>query len=282
LLHHIPTVAVRIGIMDKVIFSIPFIIALFTSLLLTINAVESKAEEESQFNYEETTAKGPENWGHLNPNWQVCSNGKLQSPIDLLHERVTVVQNLGNLKRNYKPAPAALINRGHDIMMEWKEDAGGININGTDYKLKQCHWHAPSEHTVNGTSYDMELHMVHKSSSGEVAVVAILYKFGHPDPFISKFLHQVKTVDHKGIDLGVVNPWKIKFGSRKYYRYLGSLTVPPCTEGVLWTVLKKVRTVSREQARELRNAVHDGFEENARPVQEWNGRTVYMYNPKSL
>ncbi|KAL2465980.1 Alpha carbonic anhydrase 4 [Abeliophyllum distichum] len=266
--------------MGSAIFCILFIFAFSTSLL-TVNAFDSEVDEESPFAYEETKPNGPQNWGNLNPKWQVCSTGKLQSPIDLLHERVTVVKSLRELKRNYKAAPAALINRGHDIMMEWKADAGGIKINGTKYKLKQCHWHSPSEHTVNGASYDMELHMVHNSPRGEIAVIAILYKFGHPDTFISKFLHLVKTVDHRGLDLGVVNPWEIKFGSRKYYRYLGSLTVPPCTQGVIWTVLKKVRTVSREQARALRDAVHDGFEDNARPVQQWDGRTVYMYNPKS-
>ncbi|KAL6540533.1 hypothetical protein OROMI_024416 [Orobanche minor] len=128
--------------------------------------------------------------------------------------------------------------------------------------------------------FNMELHIVHNTSQGQIAVVSILYVLGRPDTFLQKILPHLKSVSEVGKDLGIVNPWDIKFGSQKYYRYVGSLTVPPCTEGVLWTVLKRVRTVSKEQLRALRDAVHDGFEDNARPTQPWDGRSVYMYNPE--
>lgn len=195
----------------------------------------------------------------------------------------------------------------------WEGDAGEAVLNGTEYKLLQCHWHSPSEHTLNGhrflpillicilsptipvmnnslCRYELEIHLLHNNSLGHLAVVGIVYKLGRPDPFLAKLLQLIKTTDaHKGNHVGVVDPWDIKFGSRKYYRYLGSLTVPPCTEGVLWTIVKKVirnkhiasrtqlkvpiflhlkmsetrvasmqvRTVSREQVRALRDAVHD-------------------------
>ncbi|OMO54356.1 Alpha carbonic anhydrase [Corchorus olitorius] len=239
------------------------------------------AENESPFTYTEGH-KGPKEWGHINPHWHVCDNGKFQSPIDLLSERVHVIHNLGKLKKDYKPAPAVLQNRGHDVMVKWKGDAGKIIINGTSYKLIQCHWHSPSEHTFNGTRYDLELHMVHQSSHKKLAVIAIVYKYGRRDPFLSQLFHDIKRSGNgiKEKNLGIVNPGDIKFGSRKYYRYIGSLTVPPCTEGVVWTILKKVRTVSRDQARALRDAVHDGFEANARPTQRLDERPVLMFTPR--
>ncbi|KAJ9184843.1 hypothetical protein P3X46_004529 [Hevea brasiliensis] len=242
-------------------------------------ALESEVDDETPFAYVEGTGKGPKKWGQIDPHWQVCDSGEMQSPIDLLDRRVEASPNLGKLHRDYKPALASVKNRGHDIEVIWKGDAGKININGTNYKLEQCHWHSPSEHTFNGSRYELELHMVHFSSKREIAVVGITYKYGRPDHFLSRLLHHITYVNKEERDLGVVNPGDIKFGSRKYYRYIGSLTVPPCTEGVVWTIVKKVRTVSREQVKALRDAVHDGYERNARPNQPLYGRAVYMYNP---
>lgn len=260
------------------------VVVFLTSFILLSHrfsiAAESEVDDETQFTYTEGTGKGPKRWGQISPHWKVCGNGKIQSPIDLLDHRVQVFPSLGKLKRDYKPAPTVVTNRGHDITVKWKQDAGEIKINGTAYKLQQCHWHSPSEHTFNGSRYDLELHMVHSSSSGEIAVVGIVYKYGHPDRFLSMLFHHIKSVGNEEIDLGIVNPGTIKFGSRKYYRYIGSLTVPPCTEGVIWTIVKKVRTVSREQVKALREAVHDGFEANARPTQNSDGIEVELYNPR--
>ncbi|KAL9331552.1 hypothetical protein ACSQ67_001162 [Phaseolus vulgaris] len=164
--------------------------------------------------------------------------------------------------------------------MQWNGNAGQLNINGTYYKLIQCHWHTPSEHTLNGRKFDLELHAVHQNSKGETAVIGIWYKIGRPDRLLSKLLKDLKSLGDKDLDLGVINPGIIKFGSRKYYRYVGSLTTPPCTEGVVWTIVKKVRTVSREQLRALKAALHHEYEDNARPTQEVNGREVWLYRAK--
>ncbi|RDX71754.1 Alpha carbonic anhydrase 4, partial [Mucuna pruriens] len=252
-------------------------LVLYSSSFLA-SASDSKAEEE--YTYTKGTSKGPENWGRVNPKWKTCGNGKLQSPIDILDKRVQEFPQLGKLRRDYKPAPAVLVNRGHDIKLQWSGYAGQINIDGTYYKLIQCHWHTPSEHTLNGSKFDLELHAVHQSSKGEIAVIGIWYKIGRPDPLLSK-LHNniINSVGGKEIDVGVINPGDIKFGSRKYYRYVGSLTTPPCTEGVVWTIVKKVRTVSREQLKALKGAVHHGYEKNARPTQELDGRQVWLYKP---
>ena len=235
-------------------------------------------EAEHPFTYLEGTANGPNKWGLIKPEWQACGAGKLQSPIDLVREKVQIFPNLGNLEKDYKPAAAKLRNRGHDISLQWEGDAGKLSINGTQYNLQQCHWHTPSEHTLNGKRYDMELHVVHKNPQEQIAVIGMLFEFGPPDTFLHKMIPHVKGIGEEGIDLEIINPGEIIFGGKKYYRYIGSLTVPPCTEGVTWTVMKKIRTVSREQVAALRAAVPDGFKVNSRPTQELHGRPVFFYN----
>lgn len=158
------------------------------------------------------------------------------------------------------------------MQLKWETGAGTLEINGTEYVLKQCHWHSPSEHTINGKKFALELHMVHESQDGKAAVVGILYTIGRPDSFLSSvsstykshtislfnYFSKVYTLNHfvfhqltdrlrlvagtgeNETIAGIVNPKEIKIGSRKYYRYMGSLTTPPCTENVIWTIVRKV------------------------------------------
>ncbi|KAF1881238.1 hypothetical protein Lal_00023274 [Lupinus albus] len=235
---------------------------------------------DDEFTYIKGSAKGPENWGNINPKWRICGNGKLQSPIDLVDKRVQVSPQLDKLQRYYKPAPAVLKNTGHSIMLQLNGDAGHFIINGIQYNLVQYHWHTPSEHTLNGSMFDLELHAFHQSSKGQMAVIGVWYKIGAPDSLLSKLLKHIKSLKDKDINLGIINPKDILFEGTSYYRYVGSLTTPPCTEGVSWTVVKKVRTVSVEQLNALKEAVHPGFDKNARPTLELGGRQVYLYTPE--
>ncbi|CAN8232417.1 unnamed protein product, partial [Cochlearia groenlandica] len=257
-----------------------FFLALFFIYLsfLNISLALNEVGDETPFTYEQSTKKGPQVWGQINPQWKVCNTGKFQSPIDLTNKRVNVIYDQA-WKKQYKPALATIINRGHDIMVSWKEDAGKIIINNTEFKLAQCHWHSPSEHTINGTRYDLELHMVHTSAQGQTAVIGVLYRLGKPDEFLTKLLSGIKSVGKEEKNVEVLDPQQIRFLTRKFYRYIGSLTVPPCTEGVIWTVVKRVNTISMEQITALREAVDDGFETNSRPVQDPHGRSVFLYNP---
>ncbi|OVA10429.1 Alpha carbonic anhydrase [Macleaya cordata] len=104
--------------------------------------------DDEEYNYIEGSDKGPEHWGQLNEEWKACGKGDMQSPIDLLEKKVEVVPSLGKHRKSYKPSPATLVNRGHDIMLKWEDGAGQIYINGTKFFLKQIHWHTPSEHTI--------------------------------------------------------------------------------------------------------------------------------------
>ncbi|CAJ2671529.1 unnamed protein product [Trifolium pratense] len=260
------------------LFFVVFLVIIICSSSFLISVSHSDGEVE--YNYKSGDSKGPENWGKIKPEWKLCGIGKLQSPIDILNNMVQELPELGKLEKNYKSAPAALKNRSHDVKLVWNGDAGKFDIKGISYKLVNCHWHIPAEHTLNGTKFDMELHAVHQNSKGEIAVIGIWYKIGGQDSFLSKLLEKIKLIGDKDMDIGKINPKEIKFGSKHYYRYIGSLTTPPCTEGVIWTVLQKVRTVSSEQLKVLKEAVHPGFEENARPTQDLGEKQVFSYNSK--
>jgi len=250
---------------------------LILSIITSISAQE--VDDEREFDYVKGSEKGPEHWGEIKKEWATCNTGELQSPINLYHRRVTMVPKREEISKSYRLGKAILKNRGHDIEIVWKDKNSKIKIRGTDYVLTQSHWHSPSEHTINETRFDMELHMVHQSKDLKIAVIGLMYKIGKPDRFLSKLMKKIKTIPESDIeiDAGMINPEDIKMGGNKYYRYIGSLTTPPCTEGVLWTVNKQIGTVSKKQLDLLRDAVHDHAEENARPLQKVNGRKVKLY-----
>ncbi|XP_060174236.1 bifunctional monodehydroascorbate reductase and carbonic anhydrase nectarin-3-like [Lycium barbarum] len=260
---------------------------LFISLLFLSSAFLARSgevDDESEFSYDENAENGPANWGDIHPNeWGTCKNGTMQSPIDLLNKNVEVVSNLGILQRYYKPSKATLLNRGHDLMLRW-DDGGYLKINGIQYQLKQVHWHTPSEHTINGKRFDMEGHLVHETHDGKkIAVIGFVYEIGlSPDLFLSIIEKDLRALaDKKNTErhIGIIDPNLIKLDGQKYYRYNGSLTVPPCTEEVVWTIDGKVKTVTRRQMKLLRDVVHDEFETNARPIQPLNGRPIKFNKP---
>ncbi|KAL6661283.1 hypothetical protein ACP70R_000667 [Stipagrostis hirtigluma subsp. patula] len=261
--------------------------ALFAAALLLAAAApaaraQEETEREEEFSYVPGEENGPEHWGAIKPEWAACGTGRMQSPIDLSHERVTLVRSLGYLNHSYRAAEASIVNRGHDIMIRFQGDAGSLVINGTAYYLRQLHWHSPTEHTVDGRRYDMELHMVHESAANKAAVIGILYEVGAPDAFLRKlepFIRRIADRRDREEHVGVVDPRGARGRASVYYRYMGSLTTPPCTEGVIWTIVKRVRTVSKHQMELLRDAVHDDMEKNARPVQETNHRDISIFRP---
>lgn len=259
-------------------------------LLLAVAAVfpaaraQQETDNEKEFNYIPGDENGPENWGTIKTKWANCSTGKMQSPIDLSDKRVTSVPSLGYLNYSYSPAFADIVNRGHDIKVNFSgNSAGSLVINGTRYFLRQVHWHSPSEHTHNGRRYDMELHMVHESAANKTAVIGLLYEVGSPDKFLLRlepFLRLIADQKDRREPVGVVDPNLARGEAKAYYRYMGSLTTPPCTEGVVWTIDQKIRPVAKYQVDLLREAVDDGNENNARPLQELNNRNISLFDPK--
>ncbi|KAL4371455.1 hypothetical protein AHAS_Ahas06G0167500 [Arachis hypogaea] len=250
---------------------------LFHSALLTTAALV-----EPGYKYNEKSKEGPEHWGDLKKEWEACKNGDMQSPIDLSNKRVQVVPITSReMRMHYKPQRAILANRGHDIAVNWQGDAGYLDINGTHFFLQQAHWHWPSEHTINDRTYDLELHMVHVNTqpdgTNKTAVFALLYKYGSlPDPFLSKlgkYMMEIHEEEEEEKSIGVIHPLEIKMGGHMHYRYMGSLTAPPCTEGVIWTINKKIRSVSSGQVKLMKETVLKYYaKKNARPLQHLNER----------
>ncbi|KAL1201924.1 Alpha carbonic anhydrase 5 [Cardamine amara subsp. amara] len=261
-----------------------FFIFIYVTIVSSSPPDHGEVEDEMEFSYENNGENGPENWGKLKPEWEMCGKGEMQSPIDLTDKQVLFDHNLGYLHTQYLPSNATIKNRGHDIMMKFEGgNAGlGISINGTEYKLQQLHWHSPSEHTINGKRFILEQHMVHESKDGRIAVVAFLYKLGRPDSFLFSLEGQLKRITdrHESEEhIGMIDPRNFDFESKHYYRYLGSLTTPPCSENVIWTISKEMKTVTIKQLILLRATVHDQSDTNARPLQRKNKRPVSLYTP---
>ncbi len=236
---------------------------------------------------------GPEFWGELSANWTTCSTGQAQTPIDLALRNVTLALNgnspIPDLEFDYHESSVNSLNNGHTIQFNY--DAGsGITVGGTEFSLLQFHFHTPSEHTLEGGArFPLELHLVHRSGTGTLAVVGVLIRVGEELPgevFEPERLRQVlPTADGVQYHLDAeVDAETLLPENRRPYHYIGSLTTPPCTEGVLWFVLKQPITMSKEQVdaivgglNGLRFASRGGS--NARPIQPQNGRPVYLPFP---
>lgn len=210
---------------------------------------------------------GPEFWSHLSPDNQACANGKRQSPIDI-GDGIRV--DLEPIKFNYGSTSYSVIDNGHTIQVN-VPDGFNITIMGRTYQLLQFHFHKPAEERVNGRSYDMVVHLVHKDAEGRLAVVAVLVERGPEHPVIQAIwnnlpLEQGMVVSPSApIDLNKLLPEK-----RDYWTYMGSLTTPPCTEEVLWMVMKQPLQVSLEQIAIFGRL----YSNNARPIQPTNNRLI--------
>ncbi len=220
---------------------------------------------------------GPAAWGTLCPEFTTCGTGKSQSPIDISGAKAVL---LPEMKTSYTPAQlrivhhehvADLINNGHTVQVNYP--AGSTLVLGEQsFDLAQYHFHAPSEHTLEGQHFPMEMHLVHKSAQGKLAVLGVFISEGAANAAFEPVwanLPKEKGVEvhleHVTVDVDALLP-----KARAVYRYEGSLTTPPCSEGVQWLVFAEPITLSAEQIAAFRALVHD----NNRPVQPLNGRKL--------
>ena len=210
---------------------------------------------------------GPKNWGKLTSDYTVCGKGHRQSPINVTNAvRIAMAQ----IVVDYKPTPLAILNNGHTIQVNYAP--GSIMRAGNrTYRLLQFHFHAPSEHKVNGQKYDAEVHFVHKADDGALAVLGVLIRTGAENPFVKQIWAQMPSSKGSRSDATVIlDPNSFLPQNRTYMRYFGSLTTPPCSEGVNWFLLTTPVEMSRVQIESFRRIVGP----NNRPVQKLHERYV--------
>jgi len=230
-------------------------------------AVAKPVEREKlEWSYEGKGA--PQHWSEIDPENAACKSGKRQSPIDI---RDGAKLALEPIRFDYKPSALRIIDEGHTVQINYAEGSF-IVVDGVRYDLKQFHFHKPSEERIDGKTYDMAVHLVHRSQEGRLAVVAVLMEAGAPNAFLHVLWPHLPlqpgrevALPEVSVDLNALLP-----ESRGYYAYMGSLTTPPCTEGVLWLVMKAPVTVSAEQV----GVFGKLYSMNARPTQPANGRLI--------
>ena len=210
---------------------------------------------------------GPQTWGGLKPEFTLCASGQRQSPIDI---RGGLAVDLDPVKFNYQASPFGVIDNGHTVQANVAA-GNAIEIGGKRFELVQFHFHRPSEERIDGRQFEMSLHLVHKDDQGKLAVVAVLMDKGSPQAAVQKVWNNLPL--EKGEELAARVPLELAEllpVDRRYFTYMGSLTTPPCSEGVQWVVMRQPVTMSPEQIELFARM----YPMNARPVQQASGRRI--------
>lgn len=259
-------------------FALLVIPVLLLSLVGAVSAQEATETPEPapalpHWNYE-AGEEGPTHWGDLDVAYSLCSLGEEQSPIDIETEEV-VEEPLEDIQFNYQPSALNLLNNRHTIQVAYDEGSY-IEYDGDRYDLIQFHFHHPSEHTLNEESFAMELHLVHRDAEGNLAVVGVLLR-GTPDDnatYAMIFDHLPTDVYDEVVTVAdvTINAEDLLPETRTYYHYDGSLTTPPCAEGVNWFVLTEPVEISYPQLGEFAAL----YPVNRRPIQELGERELLL------
>ena len=236
---------------------------------LRADAATPKAEVHADWAY--TGAAGPQSWGGLRPEFAQCANGHRQSPIDI---RDGLAVDLEPVRFEYQASPFVVVDNGYTVQVNLA--AGNrIEVGGKRFELQQFHFHRPSEERIDGRQFEMSVHLVHKDEQGRLAVVTVLFEPGPAQPVVQKVWNHLPLERHleaaarAPLDLMDLLP-----ADRRYYTYMGSLTTPPCTEGVQWIVMRQPVTLAPEQV-ELFARI---YPMNARPLQAASGRRIMQSN----
>ncbi len=208
---------------------------------------------------------GPEHWGDLSADFKVCKLGLQQTPIDI---RAGTRAELANVLPSFQPMPLKILNNGHTIQANCEAGSRTV-INGEAFDLLQFHFHHPSEHLLSGKAFEMELHFVHKSAAGQLAVLGIFIQPGAENAALAPIWAAMPKEAGAEQAVGTtIVPGDLLPADRSFFRYQGSLTTPPCSEGVLWTVFRQPIEASPAQIRQFAEL----FANNARPVMPLNQR----------
>jgi carbonic anhydrase len=241
--------------------------SLIVTLFLAVFSLSGNAVSGEHWGY--SGEAGPEHWGELSTDYVACAAGKNQTPIDISG---MVDAKLPRLVINYKAAGGQeVINNGHTIQVNYAPGST-IEVDGKTFELLQFHFHSPSENHVNGKSFPMEAHFVHKDTDGNLAVLALMYTEGAKNHELEKAWKSMPHEAGEKADLSPAVSAKALLPRRlDYFRFSGSLTTPPCSEGVRWLVLKAHATASKQQIEEFQRVMHHP---NNRPLQPVNARVI--------
>jgi carbonic anhydrase len=225
---------------------------------------------------------GPDEWAELDEDFALCEAGMEQSPINLSVDQADADGGLGPLQTNWQASEmVGLWNNGHTWQVNMK-DGSSLAVAGSDdpYRLRQFHFHAPSEHTLNGKSYPMEVHFVHLPANPDAdhsyAVIGVFFEVGDANPTLEKLWADLSVCPHEEAVAAPalqVDPVEFLPDDGDYFKYQGSLTTPACLEGVHWHVFAAPITASQQQIDKFREV----FGQNQRPVQELNAREVLLF-----
>jgi len=223
-----------------------------------------------QWSYSSNT--GPDHWGDLNPDWAVAATGKAQSPINIIADSDSP-RSRSIAELHFTATDFVIGNTGHTVEIVPATTGNHVVLDGMKYTFRQAHFHAPSEHRLNGRSFVMEMHLIGKDDAGHIAVIGLVITLGAENATLRKVFAQIPTTptdpadkyEMTKIDLSNLIP-----ANSRTFRYAGSLTTPPCTEGVTWLVYETPIQLSAAQIKAFTGA----YSMNARPVQALNGRTI--------
>lgn len=231
------------------------------SIVVAMSALFSGATLASEWSYQGES--GPEHWGKVS---QTCQTGKNQSPINIDQ---TTAAKLKGIDVRYQGSVTSLVNNGHTLQAGVSGD-NTVRIDGKVFTLKQFHFHTPSENLIKSRQYLLEAHFVNADEQGNLAVIAVMYEVGEVNPQLTAL---GETLPTKGNSVSIATPLPVASllpSTDNYYRFNGSLTTPPCSEGVRWIVLKESKMISSEQKDEWNKMMGN----NNRPIQAYNARMV--------
>jgi len=234
-------------------------------------AAAAKAGARGAAHWSYSGEAGPQAWGGLRAEFSQCSAGQRQSPIDI---REGLAVDLEPVRFNYQSSGFGVVDTGHTVQVNVAA-GNSIELGGRRFELQQFHFHRPSEERIDGRQFDMVAHLVHKDAEGKLAVVAVLLDRGSLQPVVQAVWNNLpleknqETQARGTIDLGQLLP-----ADRRYYTYMGSLTTPPCSEGVQWVVMRHPVAVSQEQLDIFARI----YPMNARPLQAASGRRIMQSN----
>ena len=225
--------------------------------------------EQAHWGYE--GENGPTEWGALSPDYVLCAEGKQQSPINIA---AGSTEDLPEIAFHYRPAELSIVNNGHTIQVNYAAGSA-IEVAGAAYELPQFHFHAPSEHTIKGKHSALEMHLVHQNADGALAVVGVMIDPGQTNQQFAPVWGELprKADEARHFENLSINADNLLPDARKYYTYDGSLTTPPCSEGVRWFVLQSPIEMSESQITTFEEIIKD----NNRPVQPLNGREILVH-----